>query len=105
MESHFLLVILIKNLTRNKSKIIDNKQKLLQQCINREETEENLVYEKCQAAIRELERYLKMQGFSAIDIKQFMKSNNASIKIRYNSELWKLRRRPEKLMKEVQDSK
>lgn len=73
--------------------------------INRDEAEERLIYEKRQAAIRELERYLKMQGFSAIEIKQFMKTNNASIKIRHSNELWKLRRKPEKLMKEVQDSK
>lgn len=73
--------------------------------INRDEAENRLVYEKCQAAIRELERYLKMQGFSAIEINQFMKSNNASIKIRHSNELWKLRRKPEKLMKEVQGSK
>lgn len=73
--------------------------------INRDEAENRLVYEKCQAAIRELERYLKMQGFSSIEINQFMKSNNASIKIRHNNELWRLRRKPEKLMKEVQASK
>ncbi|MEK3853996.1 hypothetical protein [Cytobacillus sp. FSL H8-0458] len=73
--------------------------------INHDETEKRLVFEKGQAAIRELERYLKMQGFSAIKINQFMKSNNATIKIRHSNELWKLRRKPEKLMKEVQDSK
>jgi intein/homing endonuclease len=73
--------------------------------INRDEAEKRLVFEKGQAAISELERYLKMQGFSAIKINQFMKSNNASIKIRHSNELWKLRRKPEKLMKEVQDSK
>ncbi|HHX60616.1 MAG TPA: hypothetical protein GX707_07875 [Epulopiscium sp.] len=73
--------------------------------INKDEAEERIVYEKSQAAIRELERYLKMQGFTAIEINQFMKSNKASIKIRHNNELWKLRRTPEKLMKAVQDSK
>lgn len=73
--------------------------------INRDEAEERLVYEKSQAAIRELERFLKIRGYSAIKIKQFMKSNNASIKIRHNNELWELRRNPEKLMKAVQDSK
>jgi hypothetical protein len=73
--------------------------------INRDEAEERLVYENSQAAIRELERFLKMQGFSAIEIRQFMKSNNASIKIRHSNELWNLRRKPEKLMKAVQDSK
>ncbi len=73
--------------------------------INRDEAEERLVHEKKQAAIRELERFLKMRGFSAIEIKQFMKSNNALIKIKHNNELWELRRKPEKLMKAVQDSK
>lgn len=73
--------------------------------INRDEAEDRLIFEKSQAAIRELERYLKMQGFSSIDIKHFMKSNNVSVKIRHNNELWKLRHKPEKLMKEVQGSK
>ena len=73
--------------------------------INRDEAEERLVFEKSQAAIRELKWFLKVQGFSVIEIDQFMRSNNASIKIRHNNELWKLRRKPEKLMKAVQDSK
>lgn len=73
--------------------------------INRDEAENRLVIEKGTAAIRGLERHLKMQGFSAIKINQFMRSNNAYIKIRRNNELWKLRRNPEKLMKEVQESK
>lgn len=73
--------------------------------INRDEAEGRLVFEKCQATIRELKRYLKMHGFSAKEINQFMISNNASIKIKHSNELWKLRRKPEKLMKEVQDTK
>jgi hypothetical protein len=73
--------------------------------INRDEAEERLVFEKSQAAIRELKWFLKVQGYSVIEIDQFMRSNNASIKIRHNNELWKLRRKPEKLMKAVQDSK
>ncbi|MFV2048619.1 hypothetical protein KDJ21_005495 [Metabacillus litoralis] len=73
--------------------------------INQDEAESRLVFEKVQATIRELERYLRMQGFSAIKINQFMKSNNASVKIRHRNELWRLRRKPEKLMKEVQESK
>lgn len=73
--------------------------------INRDEAEKRLVHEKSEAAIRELEHFLKMKGFSDIAIKQFMKSTRASIKIRYNNELWELRRKPEKLMEAVQDSK
>lgn len=63
------------------------------------------MYEKSQAANRELKQHLKMQGFSAIEIDQFIKSNNTSIKIRRNNELWKLRHNPEKLTKAVQASK
>lgn len=73
--------------------------------INRDEAEDRLVHEKSQAAIRELEGFLRMQGFSVVEIKQFMKSNNAPIKIRHSNELWKLRRKPEKLMNAVQDLK
>lgn len=73
--------------------------------INRYDAEERLVYEKYQATIRELKRYLKMQGFSDKAVNQFMMSNNASIKIKQRNELWKLRHKPDKLMKEVQDSK
>ncbi|KGI39513.1 hypothetical protein [Clostridium tetani] len=73
--------------------------------INRDEAEERLVFEKRRAAIRELESFLKMRGLSIIEIRQFMKSNNALRKIRDNNELWELRRKPEKLMKAVQDSK
>lgn len=73
--------------------------------INRDEAEKCLVHEKSQAAIRELERYLRMQGLFVVEIKQFMKSNNANIKIRHSSELWKLRRKSETLMNAVQDLK
>lgn len=73
--------------------------------INQDEAEKRLVFEKGQAAIRELKRHLKMQGYSAVKINQFMKSNKAYIKIKHSNELWKLRREPEKLMKEVQESK
>ena len=64
--------------------------------INNNEAEERLVFEKTQSVVRELKRYLKMQGYSAVDIDQFMKSNKVSRKIRYNNELWKLKRNPEK---------
>ena len=43
--------------------------------INKDEAEERLLYEKCQATIRELKRYLKMQGLSVPEVIQFMKSN------------------------------
>lgn len=73
--------------------------------ISSNEAEERLIFEKSQAAIRELERYLKMQGFSPLEIREFMKSNKALIKIKHNNELWELRRKPEKLAKAIQDLK
>jgi len=72
--------------------------------IDRDEAEERLLFEKKQAPIRELKQYLKMQGFSKTEINNFINSNQAAIKVRHNKELWKLRRNPEKLMKEVQKS-
>ncbi len=73
--------------------------------INKNEAESRIIYEKSKATIRELEYYLKMQGWDASKINQFMKSNMVRIKIRHNNELWKLRRKPEKLMQEVQKPK
>lgn len=73
--------------------------------INKSEAESRIIYEKSQATIREVKHYLKMQGWSDIRIKDFMKLNRVSIKIRHNNELWKLRRRPEKLIQEVQKEK
>lgn len=71
--------------------------------INRDEAEGRLVFEKHQATIRSLKRYLKLQGFSAKEVSDFMTSNNALMKIKHNKELWKLRRKPEKLMNEVRN--
>ena len=73
--------------------------------INKSEAERRIIYEKSQATIREVKHYLKMQGWSDIRIKDFMKLNRVSIKIRHNNELWKLRRRSEKLIQEVQKEK
>jgi len=70
--------------------------------ITKDEAVERLLFEKRKAVYRELEHYLKMQGFSSADIIQFMRKNEVSSKIKYNHELLKLRRNPEKLMKEVQ---
>lgn len=73
--------------------------------INMEEAENRLRYEKEQAAIRELKLFMKRQGYSKTDINEFMKSNKVSPKIRHSNELWKLRRKPENLMKKVQEEK
>ena len=69
------------------------------------EAEERLLCEKSQAAIRSLRHYLKMQGFSKVEVQQFMFSNNAYIKIKCNKELWKLKNDPKKLMKSVVENK
>ena len=73
--------------------------------MQKSETEERLLYEKSQAAIRSLKYYLKMQGFSKAEVQQFMFSNNACIKIRRSKELWKLKNDPKKLMKVVVENK
>ena len=73
--------------------------------INKNEAKNRIIYEKSQTAIRELEHYLRMQGWCVMKIKEFMKSNMVGIKIRHNNELWKLRYEPEKLMQEVQKEK
>ena len=70
---------------------------------NQDETESRLIHEKSQATINELKHYLKMQGYSGIEIDRFMKSNKAAAKIRHNNELWKLKRNPEELMKSVKE--
>jgi len=73
--------------------------------ISNDEAEERLIFEKSQAAIRELRRYLKLQGYSTAEANQFMRTNMASIKIKRDADLRKLRRNPEKLMKAVQEPK
>jgi len=72
--------------------------------IDKADAERRLLREKWWAAVRELEQYLKIQGYSDTEIEQFMKSNNTVVKIHDNRDLWKLRRNPEKLLKAVQDS-
>ena len=73
--------------------------------ISKDEAESRLLYEKQEAVSRELEWYLKMQGLSSADIKKFMKSNKVKTKISHNNELLKLRRNPEKLIKNVKEFK
>ena len=68
-----------------------------------EEIEDRLIWEKHEVAIRALRQYLKLQGYSPSEIRQFMQSNSALTKIRENRELWKLRNNPQKLMKVVQE--
>ena len=71
--------------------------------INSEEAEDRLLYEKSQSVIRELRHYLKLQGYTSDEITEFMKNNKVLVKIRHDKDLWKLRHKPEKLMKVIQD--
>ena len=70
--------------------------------ISYQETEEHLVWEKQQATIRSLKQYLKLQGYSGIDIDSFMRKSN--VRIRHEKELWKLKDAPEKLFKALQSN-
>lgn len=65
--------------------------------ISYQEAEDRLVWEKQQATIRALKQYLKLQGYSGIDIDSFMRKSN--VRIRHEKELWKLKDAPEKLFK------
>lgn len=64
--------------------------------ISHQDAEDRLVWEKQQATIRSLEQHLKLQGYSSLDIKDFMSKSNASIRIRREKDLWKLKDAPEK---------
>lgn len=68
------------------------------------DAEQRLMYEKQQAPIRELSTYLRRQGYSDADIRSFMISTGAGVKISHDRELWKLRRHPAKLMEQIQSS-
>lgn len=72
--------------------------------ISYQEAEDRLVWEKQQAAIRSLCQYLKLQGFSSFDITNFIMKNKASIRIRHEKDLWKLKDAPEKLFKILQSN-
>ena len=70
--------------------------------ISYQEAEDRLVWEKQQATIRALKQYLKLQGYSGIDIDSFMRKSN--VRIRHEKELWKLKDAPEKLFKALQSN-
>lgn len=71
--------------------------------IDNKEAEDRLIWEKSQIAIRELRKYLKLQGNSKEEIGRFMYDINAIPIIRYNKELWKLWKTPEKLIAAIQE--
>ena len=65
--------------------------------IDIEEVGDWLVQEKQNAAIKSLRHYLKLQGYSVAESEKFMRENNASLKIRRDKDLWKLKDNPRKL--------
>ena len=72
--------------------------------ISHQDAEDRLLWEKQQAAIRSLRQYLKLQGYSSFDIKDFMSESKASLRIRHEKDLWKLKDAPEKLFKTLQSN-
>ena len=74
--------------------------------INMDEASQLLIIEKRIAPIRELEKYLRLQGYSEQDVKLFIDHNQVWRKVRQNIDLQKLRRNPKKFMEAVKsDSK
>lgn len=70
--------------------------------ISYQEAEDRLVWEKQQATIHALKQYLRLQGYSGIDIDSFMRKSN--VRIRHEKELWKLKDAPERLFKALQSN-
>lgn len=73
--------------------------------ISSQEAEKFLINEKREATIRALKQYLRLQGYTETEIKKFMREYMATTKIRNNRELWKLKNKPEKLVKAIQSKK
>mgnify|MGYP006066673883 CR=1 FL=1 len=67
--------------------------------ISCQETEDRLLWEKQQATIRSLRQYLKLQGYSSLDIKNYMMETKALMRIRHEKDLWNLKDAPENLFK------
>lgn len=60
--------------------------------ISYQDAEDRLVWEKQQATIRSLRQYLKLQGYSSLDIKNYMTESKASMRIRHRKKnLWNLK--------------
>ena len=72
--------------------------------ISYQEAEERLVWEKQQATIRSLRQYLKLQGYSSLDIKNYMTESKALMRIRHEKDLWNLKDAPKKLFKALQNN-
>lgn len=66
--------------------------------MNREDAEDRLIWEKQQATIRSLRKYLKLEGYTELEITTFVKEHHANMKIRHNKELWKYKDNPKKLV-------
>lgn len=73
--------------------------------IPRQEAEDRLLDEKEQAVARNLERYMKRQGYRKREINDFSQMNQVLIRIKRNKDLWKLKDNPERLFKIIQGHK
>lgn len=73
--------------------------------IPRQEAEDRLLDEKEQAVARNLERYMKRQGYKKREINDFFQMNQVLIRIKRNKDLWKLKDNPERLFKIIQGHK
>lgn len=64
-----------------------------------------LVFIKVETVLDALTLYMQCLGFSNEKIIEFMRSHNVRSKVRADSQLWKLKTKPEKLYEAVQSKK
>ena len=60
-----------------------------------------LVWEKQRAPVRAIRQYLKLQGYSSLEIDSFLQEKIDLLKLRHSNDLWKLKDDPEKLIKAI----
>ncbi|SDB06793.1 hypothetical protein SAMN02910298_00201 [Pseudobutyrivibrio sp. YE44] len=72
--------------------------------IPEQDVEKMLLKEKIHATTSALRRYLRRNGKTEEDIRSFMSEYSVMNKIRTDSNLWKLRKQPEKLIKALKDN-
>ncbi len=72
--------------------------------ISKQKAVNYLICEKEQAAIRNLRKYMRLQGYRASEIIEFFQVHNVSTIIKQRKELWKLKNNPERLFKIMEES-
>lgn len=85
----------------------ENVIRIMNECWNISEKEiiDRLIHEKKMILIRNLRKYLKLQGMSEKEIRTFFDSNDVSQKIKNNHELWELKDNPEELYTKINGGK